>query len=147
MSCVMCHVSHVTCNLLRANCTYRMSLVPTATFTDPPISNSPTMHSRLVCKDTKKIVYFCCAIFALFWDENFKLSDHYAVFSKEYYCNQYFWLRTSIMLRNMHGKCHFFSRKKQYNFWKNRAILMSFDIWNFAYFPIFFMTKMYLYFF
>ena len=42
VSCVMCCMSCVTCQL---------SPTPTATATDPPPSNSPTMHSRLVCKD------------------------------------------------------------------------------------------------
>ena len=37
-----CHMSHVAC---------RMSLTPTATVTAP--TNSPTMHSRMVCKDLK----------------------------------------------------------------------------------------------
>ena len=40
----MCHMSDVTCHLL---------LTPTATATDPPPANSPTMHSRLVHQDKK----------------------------------------------------------------------------------------------
>ena len=38
---VRCHVSSVSCHL---------SLTVTATATDPPPANSPTMQSRLVCK-------------------------------------------------------------------------------------------------
>ena len=45
MSCATCHVSNVACHL---------SLTPTATATDPHPANSPSMHSRLVCKDPKK---------------------------------------------------------------------------------------------
>ena len=41
MSCVMWDLSHVTCDL---------SLTSTATATDPPPANSPTMHSWLVCR-------------------------------------------------------------------------------------------------
>ena len=45
MSCVMCHLPPVTCH---------MPLTPTATAPDPPPSNSPTMHSRMVHKHPKK---------------------------------------------------------------------------------------------
>ena len=48
----MCYVSHVGCHLSPINC--HLSLTPSATVTDPPPTNSPTMHSRLVCKDQKK---------------------------------------------------------------------------------------------
>ena len=37
-------MSSVTCHVLHA--TYHMSLIPTATVTNPPPANSPTMHSR-----------------------------------------------------------------------------------------------------
>ena len=42
VSCDMCHVSYVTCQL---------SPTPTATATDPPIANSPTMNRTLVFKN------------------------------------------------------------------------------------------------
>ena len=51
MACVPCKVSHIPCHL---------APTPTATATDPPPNNSPTMHSRLVHQDrTKKtkIIY------------------------------------------------------------------------------------------
>ena len=41
-----CHISRVACH---------MSLTSTATATDPPPSNSPTMHSMLVHKDPKSL--------------------------------------------------------------------------------------------
>ena len=41
LSCVLYHVSRFTCH---------MSLMPTATFMDPPPANSHTMHCRMVCK-------------------------------------------------------------------------------------------------
>ena len=44
MSCVVRHLTPVTCQL---------SLTPTATATDPPSANSPSMHRKLVCKDQK----------------------------------------------------------------------------------------------
>ena len=47
----MCHVSHFPVHLLHVNC--HLSLTPTATATDPPPANSPTMHSWLVFKDPK----------------------------------------------------------------------------------------------
>ena len=49
MSPVICCMSPVTCHL---------SLTPTVTAIDPPLANSPTMHSRLVCKypKTQKII-------------------------------------------------------------------------------------------
>ena len=53
MSNVMCHVSPVTCH---------MSLRPTATATDPPTANSPTIHSRLVCKDQQMFCFSCTVI-------------------------------------------------------------------------------------
>ena len=40
----MCNMSRVTCHL---------SLTPTATVTDPPPTNYPTVDGRLVCKDPK----------------------------------------------------------------------------------------------
>ena len=40
------YMSHVTCQLSPA--TGHMSLTPTATATDPPPANSPTMHSSMV---------------------------------------------------------------------------------------------------
>ena len=43
-SCVMCHMSRVTCYLLE-------TLTATATYHPP--ANSPIMHSRLVCTDQK----------------------------------------------------------------------------------------------
>ena len=42
MSCVGCHMSHVT---------FPLSPNITATATDPPLANSPTMNSRLVHQD------------------------------------------------------------------------------------------------
>ena len=44
---VICHVSHET----RVAC--HLSLTPTATNTDPPSANSPTMRSRLVQEKQK----------------------------------------------------------------------------------------------
>ena len=51
LSFVICHVSHVTCHMIHVAC--HLSLTPTTTATDPPPANSPTIHSRRVCKDTK----------------------------------------------------------------------------------------------
>ena len=48
----MCHVSCVTCCVSPVTC--HMSLMPTATFTDPPPANFPNIHIRLVSKDPKK---------------------------------------------------------------------------------------------
>ncbi len=45
MSHVTCHMSHVTCHL---------SPMPTATATDPPPANSPTMHYVGWCAQNKK---------------------------------------------------------------------------------------------
>ena len=45
MSLVICHIKCFACHL---------SLMPSATATDPPPANSPTMHSRLVWKYPKK---------------------------------------------------------------------------------------------
>ena len=55
---VTCHVSHVTCQMSHVKCcmphvTCHMSLTPTAIATDPPPANSPTLHSRMVCKDKR----------------------------------------------------------------------------------------------
>ena len=57
----MCHMSLVTCHVWGVTChvshvTGHMSpvtfpLSPTATATDPPLANSPTMQSRLVHQD------------------------------------------------------------------------------------------------
>ena len=44
--CVTCHMLHVTCHL-------SPTLTATATATEPPPANSPTMHSRLVCLKPK----------------------------------------------------------------------------------------------
>ena len=49
MSHVTCHVSHVTCHL-------SLTLTPAAK--DLPLANLPIMHSRLVCKDQKKNIFF-----------------------------------------------------------------------------------------
>ena len=51
MSCVMCHFSRFTCCMSPGTC--QMSLTPTATATEPPPANSPTMDCRLVRKDQK----------------------------------------------------------------------------------------------
>ena len=48
---VMCHVSCVTCRVSPVTC--HLSLLLTATATDPPPANSSIMHSRLVHKDPK----------------------------------------------------------------------------------------------
>ena len=48
----MCHMFRATCCM--SPVTYNLSLMPTATATFHPPANSPTMHSRLVCKDQKK---------------------------------------------------------------------------------------------
>ena len=48
---VTCHISCVTCHI--STVTYHLSPTPTATVTDTPPANSPTMHSRLVHKDLK----------------------------------------------------------------------------------------------
>ena len=50
MSGVRCHLSLVTCCVLPVTC--HLPLMPTATATIPPTANSPTIHSRLVRKDT-----------------------------------------------------------------------------------------------
>ena len=52
MSSVMCNVSSVTCHLSRVTC--HISPTPTATATDPPLANYPTIHSRLVHQDRTK---------------------------------------------------------------------------------------------
>ena len=49
VSCVMFHVSNVTSQM--SNVTCHLSPAPTATATDPPPDNYPTMHSRLVHQD------------------------------------------------------------------------------------------------
>ena len=43
------HGLHVTC------LTYHLALMPTATATDPPPANSPTMHGRLSRKTKKPV--------------------------------------------------------------------------------------------
>ena len=54
VSCVMCHVScvmfHVSCVMCHVS---SVSLMPTATATDPPSANFPIIHSRLVCKGSQ----------------------------------------------------------------------------------------------
>ena len=45
--CQMCNLTRVTCHL---------SLTPTATATDPPTANSPTMQSKLVRQEK---LFFC----------------------------------------------------------------------------------------
>ena len=49
--CVRCHMSHVMCCMSPVIC--HLSLTATVTATDPPSTNSPIMHNRLVCKDLK----------------------------------------------------------------------------------------------
>ena len=49
VSVVVCQVSCVTCHMSAVSC--QLSLNATATSTDPPPSNSPTMYRRLLCKD------------------------------------------------------------------------------------------------
>ena len=49
----MCQLSRVTCHMLHVTC--HLSLTQTATVTHPLPVNSPTMHSRLVCKDAKTL--------------------------------------------------------------------------------------------
>ena len=51
VSCFMCHMSCVACHLSPVTC--HLSLTPTVTATDPSHANSPTMQSRLFCKDPK----------------------------------------------------------------------------------------------
>ena len=51
MSRVRCHMSHVACRL--SPVIFHLSLPPTATATHPRPTNSPIMHSRLVCIDPK----------------------------------------------------------------------------------------------
>ena len=55
ISCVMCmcHPSRVTFHISPVTC--YLSPTPTATITDPPPANSPTMHSRLVNQDRTQI--------------------------------------------------------------------------------------------
>ena len=48
VSVVSCLVTPVTCH---------MSLTQTATATDPSPANSPTMHSRIICKDPKNLLF------------------------------------------------------------------------------------------
>ena len=54
---VMYQLSYVMFHVSRA--AYHLSPVtkPKATTTDPPTAKLPTMHSRLVCKDTKTIYF------------------------------------------------------------------------------------------
>ena len=49
--CTMYHLTHVACHRSPVIC--HLSLMPKATATDPPFTNSPTMHSRMVGKDDK----------------------------------------------------------------------------------------------
>ena len=53
MSCVMSLMLHVA--MLPVTC--HRTLMPTATATDPPSPNSPTMPRRLVCKDPKPEIF------------------------------------------------------------------------------------------
>ena len=43
---VRCHVSGIRCHVSGVTC--NMSLTPTAIAADPPPTNSPTMHSRML---------------------------------------------------------------------------------------------------
>ena len=47
----VCHVSYVTCHV--SDVVYHLSLTQTATVTDSPPANFPTLHSMLVCKEPK----------------------------------------------------------------------------------------------
>ena len=69
----MCHMSWEACRLSPVTC--HMSYGPTDSARDPPPANSPTMYSRMVCKDLK-IYFFCGVILDLFWAriENSKTS-------------------------------------------------------------------------
>ena len=51
ISSVMCYVSPITCRVSPVTC--HLSLTPTATAPDPPPAHSPTMLSKLCCKDPK----------------------------------------------------------------------------------------------
>ena len=53
MSCVTCHVSHVTCHL---------SLTQTITATDPPLGNFPIMLSRVARKNQKNTFFLIAKI-------------------------------------------------------------------------------------
>ena len=64
VSCAACHVSHVTCHML---------LTPTATATDPPPDNYPTMHSK-----DKQINYYMQGNFRPFMSKVLRsMSFHY----------------------------------------------------------------------
>ena len=49
---VRCQVSDVRCQVSLGTC--HLSLTLTATDTDPPPANSPTMHRRLICQEEEK---------------------------------------------------------------------------------------------
>ena len=53
---VMCHMSCVMCNMLRVTCHLSLMATATATVTDPPPANSPTMRKGWFAK-TKKNIY------------------------------------------------------------------------------------------
>ena len=48
---IMCNESHIRCQVSGVAC--NLSLTAKATARDPPVATSPTMYSRLVCKDLK----------------------------------------------------------------------------------------------
>ena len=87
MSCDMCHVQGVKCQVSCVRCplswilchvscvTCRMSLSSTATAMDPPPAHSPTVHSRMVCKD-QKISFFSRGNSMPFNIQNCKVWDH-----------------------------------------------------------------------
>ena len=52
ISCVKCCVSYVMYHLSPVTC--HLSLTTKTKAIDPPPANSPTMHSRLVCKEKKE---------------------------------------------------------------------------------------------
>ena len=54
MSHAMCHVSCIVYHMSPVTC--HMRLTPTATATDPAPANSPTIYSRMDCKDPQ--IYF-----------------------------------------------------------------------------------------
>ena len=47
---VMCHMSCVMCNMLRVTCHLSLMATATATVTDPPPANSPTMRKGWFAK-------------------------------------------------------------------------------------------------
>ena len=55
-SCVRCHISYVTTHVSHVTCQLSYVINPNSQ-SHPTPANSPTMHSRMVCKDLK-IYYF-----------------------------------------------------------------------------------------